>query len=149
MRYNFVNEIEISYKPRLDINQLQKVGTDIETAQFLRNIWTDDIEFRERFYAIYLNRNNKILGYFIVSIGGCSSTVVDTKMVFQPALNLHATSIILAHNHPSGNLNPSEQDLTLTKRLVSAGKLLDFKILDHIILTVDKHYSFAMNGKIT
>ena len=148
MKHNYVNEIEIIYKPRLDINILEKVSSEVDTTNFLRSIWADDMELRERFYAIYLNRNNKILGYYIVSIGGSCSTVVDTKMIFQPAINLHASSIILAHNHPSGNLNPSELDKTLTQRIVKAGKILEIPILDHLILTVDKHYSFLQNGQI-
>ncbi len=148
MKQHYVNEIEVLYKPRLDLAPLQKITTDKEIAMFLQTIWADDIEYRERFYAVYLNRQNKILGYYLISVGGCSGTVVDTKMIFQPAINLHASSIILAHNHPSGNINPSQADLTLTNKIVQAGKVLDIPITDHIILTVNNHYSFLHNGNI-
>lgn len=145
---NYVNEIQVLYKPRLDLNTLTKIVSSTEIVTFLNSIWTEDIEYRERFYAVYLNRQNKILGYYLISIGGCSGTVVDTKLIFQPAINLHASNIILAHNHPSGNTNPSEQDIRMTKRLVEAGKLLEIPILDHVILTVNNHYSFLTNGQI-
>lgn len=148
MNVNYVNEIEVIFKPRLDITPLTKIISSTETVDFLKLIWADDIEYRERFYAVYLNRQNKILGYFIISVGGCSSTIVDTKMIFQPAISSHASSIIIAHNHPSGNINPSEQDVRITKRIVEAGKLLEIPILDHIILTVDSYYSFLTNNQI-
>ena len=148
MIVNYVNEIQVLYKPRLDLKPLTKLVSSTEVVEFLNSIWTEDIEYRERFYAVYLNRQNKILGYYLISIGGCSGTVVDTKLIFQPAINLHASSIILAHNHPSGNTNPSEQDIRMTKRLVEAGKLLEIPILDHVIITVDNHYSFLTNNQI-
>jgi len=148
MIVNYVNEIQVLYKPRLDLTPLTKIVSSTEIVTFLNTIWTDDIEYRERFYAVYLNRQNKILGYYLISIGGCSGTVVDTKMIFQPAINFHASSVILAHNHPSGNRNPSVQDIRLTKRIVEAGKLLEIPILDHVILTVDSYYSFLTNNQI-
>lgn len=148
MKQHYVNEIEVMYKPRLDLTPLQKITSDKEIAMFLQTIWADDIEYRERFYAVYLNRQNKILAYYLISVGGCSGTVVDIKMIFQPAINLHASSIILAHNHPSGNTNPSQADITLTNKIVQAGKVLDIPITDHIILTIDNHYSFLHNGNI-
>lgn len=143
---NYVNEIEVMYKPRLDITPLQKITSSKEIVDFLRSIWHDDIEYRERFYAVYLNRQNKILGYHIVSVGGAAATVADTKLIFQPALKLHANSIIIAHNHPSGKNNPSETDLKLTSNLYKSGKILSIPILDHIILTINNYYSFLENN---
>ena len=148
IHHHYVNEIEVIYKPRLDLTPLQKIRSDTETVEFLRSIWADDIEYRERFYAIYLNRQSKILGYYLISVGGNNGTVVDNKMVFQPAINLHSSGIVIAHNHPSGNLNPSSADIHLTKKIVDAGKALEIPILDHIILTVNSHYSFANNGNL-
>jgi len=143
---NYVNEIEVIYKPRLDITPLQKITSAENIVSFFRDVWADDIEFRERFYVLYLNKQNKILGYYLLSIGSSCATVVETKMVFQPAINLHACSIVLAHNHPSGNRNPSNADLKLTSTIVNAGKILDVPVLDHIILTVDNFYSFVENN---
>lgn len=142
---NYVKEIEVHFKPRLDITTLESIISLNDCLTFLRKIWADDIEYRERFYVVYLNRKNKILGYFLLSAGGSCSTVVDIKMVFQPAISLHASFIIIAHNHPSGTLEPSPQDCNLTKKIADIGLILDIRILDHIILTVDNYYSFSDN----
>lgn len=82
-----------------------------------------------------LNRMNKVLGIYLISVGGFAGTVCDPKVVFQAALKTNASSIILAHNHPSGNLKPSDADLQLTEKLKKGGKLLDIAVLDHLILT--------------
>ncbi len=149
MRTNFVNEVEVIYKPRLDTVELTKVIKSSDVVDFLRKIWADDIEYRERFYAIYLNRNNKILGYYLVSMGSSCGTVTEPKMIFQPAISMHASSIILAHNHPSGNINPSSSDLKLTASMCKAGQFLEIPILEHIILTKSHFYSFADNGNLS
>ena len=90
-----------------------------------------------------LNRANKVISKEQISIGGVGGTVVDAKMVFKVAIQSLASSIILAHNHPSGNLNPSQADLDLTKKLKEAGKYLDIQVLDHLILTDGTYTSFA------
>ena len=100
----------------------------------------------EEFWIILLNRANKVLSRHLISKGGQAGTVADPKIIFQTAIENHASSIILAHNHPSGNLKPSQADLDLTKKLRSAGTLLDIAIPDHLIFT-DAHYlSFADEG---
>ena len=90
-----------------------------------------------------LNRANKILGIFTVSTGGVAGTVADPKVTFATALKGNASSIILAYNHPSGNLKPSEADRQLTNKLSQAGKLLDISVLDHLIITAEEYFSFA------
>lgn len=97
---------------------------------------------------LILNRANKVMCWYLVSAGGTSGTVVDPKIVFAVALKCHASAIIIAHNHPSGNLKPSQQDVDLTKKLYSAGKLLEISVLDHIILTTEHFFSFADEGLI-
>ncbi len=97
----------------------------------------------EEFWIILLNRANHIVGKTRISIGGVTGTVVDSKMVFKPALEALATSIILVHNHPSGNLKPSEADIDLTKKLKEAGKYLDIAVLDHVIIANSGFYSFG------
>ena len=104
------------------------------------------MEFKEEFYIILLNRANKVLGWYKVSEGGMSGTVVDPKLVFSIALKSMASAILLSHNHPSGNLKPSNEDINLTKRLKEAGALLEIPVLDHLILTSDGYYSFADEG---
>ena len=95
-----------------------------------------------------MNRANRALGIAQVSHGGISGTVADPKVIFQHALKANASSVILLHNHPSGNTQPSEADIHLTKKLVEGGKLLDIAVLDHLIVTIDGYYSFADEGLI-
>lgn len=102
----------------------------------------------EQFYVLLLNRSNTILAVKRISQGGVSGTVADSKIIFSAALDALASGIILAHNHPSGNLAPSQADRSLTKRFVDAGKLLDVAILDHIIIAGQDYYSFADEGQL-
>ncbi|MEM6736569.1 MAG: DNA repair protein RadC [Bacteroidota bacterium] len=97
----------------------------------------------EEFWLIHLKRNNEVIKKELLSKGGMSGTVVDTKLIFKRALEESASGIILAHNHPSGNLNPSEQDIQLTKRTREAGRVLEIFVLDHIIITNSGFFSFA------
>jgi len=87
-----------------------------------------------------------VLGIVHISSGGLSGTVADPKVIFTSALKACASGIILCHNHPSGELDPSNEDLSLTRRLVDAGKMLDLKILDHLIISEDNYYSFGDDG---
>ena len=102
----------------------------------------------EEFWILLLNKANKVLNKVLISKGGQSATVVDAKVIFKAALEHNASSIILAHNHPSGNLSPSQEDMNITKKIVSAAKLIDFSVLDHIIMTDKAYYSFADEGLI-
>ena len=97
----------------------------------------------EEFWLILLKRNNEVIKKELLSKGGMSGTVVDVKLIFKRALEESASGIILAHNHPSGNLTPSEQDKQLTKKVKEAGKTLDISVLDHLIVTDQSFYSFA------
>ena len=100
----------------------------------------------EEFWMLFLNRANLVMGKQKVSAGGMSGTVVDPKIVFKAALDQKASSIILCHNHPSGNLKPSEQDIRLTKNLAEAGKMLEISVLDHVIVSNSGFFSFADEG---
>ena len=128
-------EIEIHYKNKVSLNSLPKVGCSKDTVDYLRAIWSPHIDRIEEFLVICLNRANKVLGFSVIGQGGLSGTVADPKVIFQVALKANASSIILAHNHPSGNLKPSTNDVELTKKIQSAGKFLDLTVLDHIILS--------------
>lgn len=100
----------------------------------------------EEFHIIYLSRSNKLLQTSCVSVGGMTGTIADGKIIFKEALALKACGIILAHNHPSGKLSPSEQDKRLTSELHKFGKMIDLSILDHLIITDAGFFSFAENG---
>jgi DNA repair protein RadC len=102
----------------------------------------------EEFWVAYLNRSNRLIEVKRISEGGISGTVADPKVIFKHAVDLLASNILLCHNHPSGSLNPSEEDKRLTKRLVDSGKLIDVHVMDHIIIADNNYYSFADNSSI-
>ncbi len=102
----------------------------------------------EEFWILNLNRANRVMSRSRISMGGMAGTVVDAKIVFRKALHAEASAIILCHNHPSGNLNPSQADLDLTRKLVRAGQSIDIPVLDHLIVSERGYYSFADEGKL-
>ncbi|MBK7872067.1 MAG: DNA repair protein RadC [Saprospiraceae bacterium] len=97
----------------------------------------------EEFWILLLNRANKVMSREQISLGGVAGTVVDAKIIFRKAIEGMASSIILVHNHPSGNLQPSQQDIDLTKKLKKAGETLDISVLDHLIIAESSYFSFA------
>jgi DNA repair protein RadC len=106
-----------------------------------------DLQYEE-FWILMLNQAHHIMGQTRISIGGVTGTVVDSKMVFKPAIEALSPSIILIHNHPSGNLKPSQADIDLTRKLKEAGKVLDITVLDHVIVAYSGYYSFRDEGLI-
>lgn len=102
----------------------------------------------EEFWILLLNRHNKVIGKKQISKGGIAGTVADLKIIFKTALDYPASSIIAAHNHPSQNHRPSQADKNLTTKMVAAGNIIDIQVLDHLIITTDKFYSFADEGMI-
>ncbi|MCX6217672.1 JAB domain-containing protein [Spirosoma sp.] len=141
--------ISVKYKKSKADLKLYTVRTSSDVATFARMCFNaDEIEWREEMVMICLNSQNEVCGYYKVSSGGISGTPCDPKVVFTVALNCCASSIIVAHNHPSGNLTPSEADRDITRRLKDAGKTLGISLLDHVIITVGSYYSFADNGAL-
>jgi DNA repair protein RadC len=102
----------------------------------------------EEFWILLLNRANKVIDKYCISEGGLTGTVADPSKIFKIAIENKAVGIILCHNHPSGNLNPSESDNNITRKLRDGGKLLDISVLDHIIIGDEKYFSFADEGLI-
>jgi DNA repair protein RadC len=152
MKTNLFNqgiaEIKVTYSHKVKPSQRPKVCGSKDACELLREVIVENLEYVEEFYVMLLNRANHVLGIAKISEGGLSSTVSDPKRIFQVALKSNASSIVLAHNHPSGNLQPSEADIKLTRKLKDAGTYLDLPILDHIILTSESYYSFADEGLI-
>lgn len=103
----------------------------------------------ESFYVMYLNRANRVLRVECVSLGGMTGTVVDLRLVYKRALELRACALVLSHNHPSGNDQPSDADNRLTRQFIEAGKFLDIAIIDHVIIAGSKHYSYAEEGTLS
>lgn len=120
---------------------LEKICSSRDAYEYIRGN-VEDLRHEEA-GVLSLNRANRILSNKIVGRGGPSGTVIDPKMVFKTALDNHAVSVIVYHNHPSGNISPSESDIKLTKKLVEAGKLIDIQVLDHLIIGDNRYYSFA------
>lgn len=144
-----VAEIELVYRSNVKVSQRPKASSSSEVYQILLQNWDENkIEFVEQFKVLLLNRAGRVLGIYEVSTGGVSGTVADPKLIFAAALKANATSLILAHNHPSGNTNPSEADRKITRKIKEGGKLLEIMVLDHIIVTTEGYRSFADEGEI-
>ena len=139
-------EVFVSYKTKS--SNKTKILNSRDAFNALYTLFdTNTIELKEDFILLLLNRANNILGWFRLSSGGTGGTVVDIKIVFMLALQTNANSIILCHNHPSQNIQPSEADITLTKRMKEAGSLLDIKVLDHLIIASGgAYFTFADEG---
>lgn len=152
MRNEFITsenlaEVQAVYKNKVKAADRPKIEKSDDVVNCLRAVWNDDsIEHVEEAVMLLLNKNNKVLGWVKLSSGGVAGTVVDPKVIFQFALKTNASAIILSHNHPSGNLKPSNDDIKITNKIKTAGDFLDIKLLDHIIITADSHYSMADNG---
>lgn len=144
---NQVAEIQITYNPVIKPSQRPKIDSSKDVYELLSNNWdANKIEFVEQFKIILLNRANRVLGILDISTGGVSGTVADPKVIFGAALKAAASSIILAHNHPSGNLKPSHADIALTQKIIAAGAFLDIAVPEHIIMTSESYLSFADEG---
>jgi len=123
-----------------------KVVTSADCAAIFKPLLSDISH--EEFWVLLLNRNNLVIDKMMVSQGGISGTVIDVRIILKMALDKLACSIILCHNHPSGNLIPSEADKDITKKIKEAGKHMDIPVLDHLIIANDAYFSFADEGLI-
>ena len=142
-----VAEVEISYKPDYKVIERSQISKSSDAYQILIQQWNMDwIELLEEFKILLMNRRNRVLGVVDISQGGLSGTVADPKVIFAAALKSCASDIVLAHNHPSGELDPSREDIALTNKIKAGAELLDLKVLDHLIISKEGFYSFADNG---
>jgi DNA repair protein RadC len=142
-----LREVSAVYKPHQSIENI-KVSSSQDVNDFIRNVYPVAINIREAMMVLYLNNSNRTVGYSVASIGGITGTLVDIRLVLRDALLTQSTSLILVHNHPSGNLEPSQADLSLTDKVRKAALTMDIKLLDHLILTEDRFYSFSDFGKL-
>ena len=124
----------------------EKISSSRDAEKFIRQFYSDDIEIYESFFILLLNRRNVTTGYAKISQGGTAGTVVDVKILAKYAVDSLAHGVILAHNHPSGEVDPSKADIQLTKKVKDALSLLSVEVLDHLIVGVDKYLSFADEG---
>ena len=145
-----VTEVKMVYRYKVKAADRPQIKGSFDAYEVLAANWDEDtIAPFEEFNVLLLDRSNRVMGKYLVSQGGMAGTYVDPKMIFAVALKSRATSIVLAHNHPSSNLNPSDVDIKLTEKLVKAGEFLDLPVLDHLILSPEGgYYSFADEGII-
>ena len=145
MNNHLVSEIQVSYShneaDKMNITNSNE-SFKVILAHWNRNI----IEMQEEVKILLLNKSNQVLGIYDLSKGGTSSSFIDVKIVLSIALKALASGIIIAHNHPSGNLNPSKSDINITEKLKSACKIMDIMLLDHLIINNAFYYSFADEG---
>lgn len=144
---NLLPEFKISLKKKGSFEEMFPVTDPESAAAICRKCFESDlIDWKEEFIVIALNRANKVLGFYKISSGGVAGTVADPKVIFQFALLCNASRLILSHNHPSGNKQPSHGDRDITDKLVKAGRTLDIEIVDHIIITSEGYTSFCEEG---
>jgi DNA repair protein RadC len=139
-RYKIVPEKEVAGLEKIKINSSEVA------ANYVRQFFFEDIEVYESFFILMLNRNNSTVGWAKISQGGIDSTVIDTIMVAKFCIDKLAKGVILCHNHPSGELRPSDADIRVTRQISNALQLLGIKVQDHIILTSESYFSLLDNG---
>jgi len=142
-----VSEITVTYNPNNQHHPTILCSIDAYVL-FLSFFPKETIALQERFVVMYLNRSNKVLGIYTVSIGGITGTVADPRLILATGLKVAATAVMLAHNHPSGSLKPSQADLDITEKIKCAGKYLDISVIDHFIISPEdgKYLSFSDEG---
>ncbi|WP_455587556.1 JAB domain-containing protein [Bacteroides sp.] len=140
-----VGEVELSYKST--VKNRNKILNASDAYKLLLPTFKDGtIDYKEYFKVLFLNQSNQVLGYTLISEGGLTETSVDVRIILQAALLTNSVAIILAHNHPSGTLHPSQQDIGLTQQVKEASRLIRISVLDHIILTSEGYFSFSEEG---
>lgn len=146
---SFVAEVELSFRPAIKPSKRPLVKCAADVYKVLSKFWNaDQLEMRETFFMMLLNNHGRVMGIVELSHGGFTGVVVDTKMVFGVALKACACAIVVAHNHPSGNLRPSSQDIKVTQRLKAAGDILELPLQDHLIVSTEGYLSLAEEGYI-
>ena len=142
-----VGEVKLSYKPK-NISKYKVTSSEDAYKYLLSTYKKGTICYKEYFKVLFLNQANQVLGYTLISGGGITETTADVRLIFQAALLTNSVALILTHNHPSGNLKPSPEDIRLTKQVREASNFMRIKILDHIIISDTGYYSFADEGML-
>jgi DNA repair protein RadC len=138
-----VNEVKVQYSKKI----IGKVSNSQSAVDYCKSIpeFENRMEYQEVFAAVYIDTGNNILCHQIIGIGSISAAMADIRIIMSTALKTLATNILLVHNHPSGNLKPSDADIKLTKEIKNAALFFKIEVIDHIILTKESYYSFADN----
>ena len=143
-----ISEVQLVYRTKVKASERLQVKCSKDAFDIFMENWDQDsIEHIEEFKLLLMNRSNSVLGILAVSKGGLSGTVTDVRLIFQGAIKANASGIIICHNHPSGNMNPSESDTKITRKIKDAGAIMDIQLLDYLIIISDgNYYSFADIG---
>ena len=136
-------EITINYKPKIKASNRISISNAQDALKAFKEVWNDKLDYQESMYLLFLNRANHVLGFNLLAIGSSTGIIVDLRMILQSALKANAHSVIIAHNHPSGNCSPSNEDNRLTTKVKNGLNAIDIKLLDHLIITSDSYYSYA------
>lgn len=148
-KQTMASEYKLSCKRTGEVVEASTIRTSADAVEVARNFYFDDINIYESFFIILLNRANKFIGWAKISQGGVCNTIVDKKIICKYAIDTLANGVILVHNHPSGSLIPSREDMQITADVQQALITLDVKVLDHIILTEESFYSFSDEGTLS
>jgi DNA repair protein RadC len=140
--------IEYNLSAKFSDFERVKIQTSADAAKYISNFYSDDIHIYESVFILLLNRQNDTIGYAKISQGGISGTVVDIRIILKYAIETLASGVIMAHNHPSGQLKASPQDTQISKKLKEAMQYMDISLLDSLIITADNYYSMADDGII-
>ena len=139
-----IAEMKVRYITKQKPADRPQINNSVSSYEILKQCFNrDTLNYSEEFVLLLLNHVNRVLGWIKISAGGLAGTVADVRIIFACAIQTGATRIIIAHNHPSGNLKPSQQDIDLTKKIKEGGQLLEIQLLDHVILTDGSFFSFA------
>jgi DNA repair protein RadC len=144
-----VTEVELVYHNKTKVADRQQITSSFDAYQVLSEVWDEGkIELQEQFKILLLDRKNHVLGVSHISSGGITDCMVDARLVFATAVKARATGIILAHNHPSGNMQFSDADRNLTRKFCEGAKYLDMQVLDHLVLTSEGYSSMSDIGQL-
>jgi len=144
-----LEEVQLIYKTSCKSSERPQVSSSRDAYYLFLEFWDPDtIEHTEEFKIMLLNCAHRVLGIASLSKGGISGSVIDVRIILQYALKANASAIIMAHNHPSGNLNPSQADISISKKVKEAARLLDIILLDHLVITLEAFYSMLDSGII-
>jgi DNA repair protein RadC len=143
-----ITEVQLIYRTKIKASDRPQIKCSKDAFEIFMESWDlDSIEHTEEFKLMLLNRSNKVLGISSLSKGGTTGTIVDVKLLLQYTIKVNANAIILCHNHPSGNLQPSEADNAITRKVKEAAILMDIQLLDHLIIIPEgRYYSMADEG---
>ena len=144
-----ISEVRLIYRTKIKASDRPQIRCSRDAYELFMETWDlDTIEHHEEFKLMLLTRSNRVLGIASISKGGINGTVTDVRIVLQYAIMANASGLLVCHNHPSGNLNPSESDTAITRKIKDSAVMMDIQLLDHLVINTDEYYSFADNGLI-